>query len=262
MKATLAIAQTWMYEGLGDNLAAMRAALCMAAQCGASICIFPELALSGFHRRIGERFAQTEAMAWAQGQLHGDCAQLGIAAAYGLPARSAAGRPLNRYVLIDAEGEIQCSIDKHGLTPSEAQFFVPGTPRGSGLLGGLRCSAVLCREVLDIDPLATAWPPGALDLLLWPSIISSHDAESPDYASAASAMAQRCGVPILQCNWPNSVNSPPTRGLGGSSYWSANGRLLAQAPMDAAGLAVIDSDGHGLHWHPLPREATPKALSA
>jgi predicted amidohydrolase len=58
------------------------------------------------------------------------------------------------------------------------------------------------------------------------------------------------------------VNSPPTRGLGGSSYWSANGRLLAQAPMDAAGLAVIDSDGHGLHWHPLPGKATPKALSA
>ena len=51
----VAIAQQAMYWTAAENTERIKAALAVAAEQGASVCVFPELALTGFHRGIREQ---------------------------------------------------------------------------------------------------------------------------------------------------------------------------------------------------------------
>lgn len=256
----LAVAQLPMTWTVAGNLQSILLALEQAARSGARLCVLPELALSGFHRDIAAQSTRARILP-ALAEVQAACARLGLAAALGLPWTEADGRCFNRMAFIGACGQWLGHVDKQGLTESEALFFTPG-PQSRSVIGlaGLRCSAVLCREVEDVDALAPELRRQEVDLLLWPSYIAwpplaPHQA--PDYGPAAALMARQCAASVLQCNWPHALNDPATRGMGGSRWIDSNGRVRAQAPLDHSGLAILHEDR--FDWQPLLQ---PNALSA
>jgi predicted amidohydrolase len=84
MTRRIAIAQIAMHWTTRENIESIARALKLAHGQGASICAFPELAVTGFHRQIA-REALPDVVGPAIGQLQDDCAGLSMAAAVGAP---------------------------------------------------------------------------------------------------------------------------------------------------------------------------------
>jgi predicted amidohydrolase len=247
----LAIAQTRMHWTLADNLASMRRSLGQAADAGAALCVFGELALTGYHRQIA-READPASVADGISALQAACAQAGVAAAVGAPTWPAAGgKPMNSHLLIDEHGLLQATVAKDGLTLVETFFFQPGQGREVATLQVRRCTAVLCREVEDGDAIAALLPPGRAELVFWPSLTSPRDDDgAAPYPPLVQELARRSGAWWVQCNWPNALNTPMARGLGGSIVVAPDGEIRLQLPLDEAGLAIFDLGARCFDWHP------------
>ena len=81
-----------------------------------------------------------------------DAAESGpLGIAVGAPTFAADGAKFISHLLIDEHGETAATISKRGLTEAEATFFARASSRPLGKLHGLRCSAVICREVEDLE---------------------------------------------------------------------------------------------------------------
>lgn len=243
-----AIAQPRMHWTLAGNLGETLASLEAAAVAGADACLCTELAVTGFHRRLPE-LIDAEALADAEAQLRSACARWGLAAAVGLPTLGPDGAVLNSHVYIDADGREVGRVHKRGLTRSEATFFTAGASRGWTPLAGAFVTSVLCREMLDgeslLPELSGSPPPnGALRVILWPSYIGESDeaaaAECEAYRAGARDLAVALGAWVVQSNWPESLNTPASRGFGGSVVIDPGGRMRERLPTDGAALRVID----------------------
>lgn len=244
----IAIAQLRMHWTLADNLAAMRAALVDAAGQGAQLCLFGELALTGYHREIA-READLARVQQGLQQLQADCARLGITAAVGAPTwAEAGGKPFNSHLLIDAQGRPINQVDKDGLTLVETFFFQPGCGRPVARVGGLRCTSVLCREVEEAPLLNGQLVADPVDLVLWPSLAGMGAGSS--YEGLVQALARHSAAWWLQCNAPNAPNTPELQGLGGSLVVSPQGETVLRLPLDEAGLAVFTLGERALEWRP------------
>jgi len=243
----LAIAQLAMHWTLQDNLAAILGALQRAAEEDVQLCVFAELALTGFHRQIG-READEAKVRLALDAVRAQCRRLRIACALGAPTWGASRRVRNSHLYVDEHGDIVAVVDKSGLTESEAGFFEPGTTRALATLRGLACTSVLCREVEDLPQLRAQLPASGLDLIFWPSFIGHPPSEAssePDYLPQARAMAQAFGAWVLHCNWPQSLNRPEATHMGGSHVIAPDGRVAFALPLDRSGLAVFTlGDAH------------------
>lgn len=146
----IAIAQPAMH-GSGDaNTASVIETLALASLQGACLCVYPELAVTGCHRRIAAaaRPGRVEPRLQA---VEAGCKARGIAAAVGAPSFGPGGCIFSSQILIDASGERLAVVEKRGLTAPEASFIAPGKARPTVALSGMRCSAVLCREIEDLD---------------------------------------------------------------------------------------------------------------
>lgn len=251
-----------MHWTLADNLAEILAALQTAADAGASLCLLPELALSGFHRRMPESL-DPASLAAARLQLSRACQRLRIAAVLGVPELGAAGQVFNSLLFIDAQGQELACTRKRGLTPSEASFFTPGGARVWVEIDGVLATAVLCRETLDGAAVlpelraaltAPAGRPSLARVIFWPSYIAASDPEqaalTEAYRAGAQTLAAELQAWVIQCNWPGSLNQPEARGFGGSVVVSPQGELVSRLPLDAAGLAVIELPQGRCSWRP------------
>lgn len=245
-----ALLQPTMHWTPEANLRETLEALRLAARAGVQLLIGPELGLSGFHRRVLESFGP-QALVRELAELRSACAELGIAAAVGLPWRLDDGRVFNSHLYVDGCGELVGRTDKRGLTPSEATVFAPGRHRDWTVLAGAVVSSVLCRETLDGDTLLAQWQrePGAglgerARLLLWPSFIGESGAEQSAltraYRQGACEMAVTLQAWVLQSNWPQSLNRPEARGLGASWIVAPDGRCVAELPADEPGLWDVE----------------------
>ena len=99
-------------------------------------------------------------------QTHAAKLSLGIAA--GAPTFGADGAIYNSHLLIDERGTTAAAIAKRGLTDPEATLFTSGASGTVGTFLGLRCSAVICREVEEIVLVCAELPPGTVDLIFVP----------------------------------------------------------------------------------------------
>lgn len=167
MTHRIAIAQISMHWTTPKNVASMRWAMHLAQWHGAQICGFSELAVTGFHRQIA-REATPEIVRPAIQNLQAYGAQLALAIAVGAPTFSDDGAKFISHLLIDERGETAAEIRKQGLTDPEATFFARGSSRPIGTLHGLRCSAVICREVEDLELVSSELLPGAVDVIFVP----------------------------------------------------------------------------------------------
>lgn len=242
-----------MYWTTRENTDRIDATLAVAADQEAQLCLFPELALTGFHRGIREQ-AQPGIVAEALQRVRAASRARRIACALGAPTFNADGSILNSYLLIDASGEIVNETPKDGLTPAEATFFTRGTARPVASFEGRACATVICREVEDLDAIDAQLAGQQLDLVFWPGLVGPQPgADDPEaFGSEARALARRLGATVVQSNWPQALNTPEATGLGESRVIDAQGNVHVRLPRDEAGVGVFTLGDRALRWTPLP----------
>lgn len=251
----VAIAQVAMHWTTAENLAGIVRAMRVARGAGASICAFPELAVTGFHREI-LREARPEVVAPAVDAVRTLARELQLAVSLGAPGFGDAGERFITQLLVDEQGAIAAAVSKRGLTAPERTVFTPGTTRPVGRLAGLRCSAVICREVCDHDSLPAELPPGSADLVFLPGALRHDPAlprtEPPSYMADAQRMAAALGAWLVQTNWPNALNRPEESVDGGRSIVvSPAGEIVLELPRQAAGLGVFALGERRFDWLPV-----------
>ena len=160
-----------------ENAAAIERAMNLARARNAQLCGFSELAVTGFHREIG-REARPAVVEPALEGIRTLAARLALGVAVGAPTFGRDGSKFNSHILIDEQGNTSAVISKRGLTDPEATFFTRGSSRPVGTLQGLRCSAVICREVSDLDHVSSELPPGTADVIFVPGALRQ-DPEKP-----------------------------------------------------------------------------------
>ena len=243
-----------------ENVAGAVASLAVAAQGGADICVFPELALTGFHRGIREQ-AVPEVVEQALSVVRAACRRYGIACALGVPVWSPGGAIFNGYLYVDAAGADLSVVCKNGLTPSELTLFEPGTQRPVFDFAGRRCSTVMCREVEDVAAIADQIASDQLDLIFWPSQVGhppgtvhpkAEDTNDLGYLKRTALLAKRLGVHIVQSNWPQALNTPEATWLGESKVYAPSGEVLLTLPRDAAGVGIFELGERDFLWTPIP----------
>jgi omega-amidase len=252
MPRRIAIAQIAMHWTTAKNLAAIAQAAALAKQHGAQLCGFAELAVTGFHREIA-REAQPDRVQAALDTLHALAADLSLGIAVGAPTFGAQGEKYNSHVLIDEQGHSAAVIAKHGLTAPEATFFTPGRHRPAGVMQGLRCSAVICREVSDLAPVKEQLPPGTVELIFVPGALRQDPekprTDPPEYVHDIQRLAAATQAFVVHTNWPNALNRPEENVEGGgSTVASPDGEVLFRLPMQRAGIAVFNLGEKHYEW--------------
>jgi omega-amidase len=254
MTPRIAIAQIRMRWRTSENLASMLTAMECAASRGARFCAFSELAVTGFHREIA-REAVAEPVLAAIRQLSERAASLSMSIAVGAPTFGEGRLIFNSHLLIDERGRLVAEIRKRGLTDPEATFFARGASRPIGLLHGLRCSAVICREVSDTEVIAADLPRGSVDLVFVPGALRQDPdkprTDPPEYVHDIGRLAASTRAYVVQTNWPNALNRPDESvDGGGSTVTSPSGEVLFRLPGQAAGVAVFELGERTFEWHP------------
>jgi predicted amidohydrolase len=221
---------------------------------GAQICGFSELAVTGFHRHIA-REAVPDVVASAIRELRTHGANLSLGIALGAPAFGEDGAIHISHHLLDERGNTAAVITKRGLTATEATFFKPGDSRPVGRLHGLRCSAVICREVEDIDLVAGELPPGTVDLIFVPGALRQDPekprTDPPEYVRNIQRLARATKAYVVQTNWPNALNRPEESAEGGgSTVASPDGEVLLRLPAQACGVGIFTLGERSFNWHP------------
>ena len=254
MTQRIAIAQISMQWTTRENLASIRWAMDLAHLHGAKLCGFSELAVTGFHRQIA-REATPHVVAPAIQELQTHSARLSLGIAVGAPTFGTNGEIFNSHLLVDEYGETKAEVRKRGLTDPEATFFARGAARPVGTLHGMRCSAVICREVSDLDLVFTELPPGAVDLIFVPGALRQDPdkprTDPPEYVREIQRLARATKAYVVQTNWPNALNRPEESvDGGGSAVASPEGEILFRLPAQAPGVGIFNLGEHSFAWHP------------
>ena len=185
-----------MHWSTAENVAAIVRAMELARSRGAELCAFSELAVTGYHRLIA-REATAEIVGPALSALQAHCATLSLGIAVGAPTFGAGAAKYISHYFVDECGLTQAIVSKRGLTEAEATFFQPGASRPSATLRGLRCSAVLCREVADLALVTADLPAGSVDVILVPGALRQDPekprTDPPEYVRDIQRLAARHG---------------------------------------------------------------------
>lgn len=254
MTHRIAIAQISMHWTTTENVAAIRSAMDLAKSPGAQICAFSELAVTGFHRQIA-REATPEIVWPAVHSLQAYAADLELGIALGAPTFSDDGAKFISHLLINERGETAAVIRKQGLTDPEATFFARGSSRPIGTLHGLRCSAVICREVEDLGLVSSDLPPGAVDVIFVPGALRQDPdkprTDPPEYVRDIQRLALATRAYVIQTNWPNALNRPEESAEGGASTVAGpDGQVLFRLPGQASGIGIFTLGERKFEWHP------------
>lgn len=228
-----------------ENTASVVDHLPRAKALDADVVVFPECAVSGFHRQVPEQVNRRE-VDEAIARIRGECAALGIAAVVGTPFYPSAGdgEIWNAAVVIDQRGDVLAVCPKVGLTKSERLFFAAGDTRPTFTLGSVGCGLMLCREARDGEELRT--PMGGARMMFWPGAIAwDSQPTDPDNVvtiDIASECARTLDSYVVQCNWSTSLNNPSITGMGGSLVIAPTGELLHRCPLDTPGISIVEID--------------------
>ncbi len=256
----IAIVQQPMAWTTAENVEHILAALTLAAEQGAVIAVFPELALTGFHRGIREQ-ALREIVAPALRRVQSACSDHAIACMLGAPTFADDGAFLNSCVFVDAAGRIASTVSKNGLTVAEQTFFQPGTGRPLMRFNEWVCTTVMCREIEDLDLIAVQLQDEPAALIFWPSLVGHPpgtiaEPERPEqdlgYLQRTAVLARRLNAFVVQSNWPHALNTPEHDHLGESKVYAPDGEVLLTLPRAQAGVGTFDLGGRDFEWAALP----------
>jgi omega-amidase len=255
----VAIAQMQMHWTIEENVAEILRAISIAKREGAQLCVFPEMALTGFHRQIAS-IAKPALIEPAMRAVQDACAANHIAAILGAPTFGANNAIYNSAVFVDERGEQIAAVAKIGLTVPEATFFTHGTERRIVSMLGLSMSAVLCIEIHDRESImkqlaaSDAKTNRKIDLLAWPGIMrpdpNAANANEEKHIEDARQLARETGAWIVQANWPNSLNYPAESAFAGQSVViDPSGEFAVRLPIAQAGVGVFSLGSTQFSWH-------------
>ncbi|MBK1612146.1 hypothetical protein CKO44_01510 [Rubrivivax gelatinosus] len=250
----IAIAQIAMHWTTAENTASIERAMNFASSKGAQVCGFSELAVTGFHREIG-REARANLVRPAVERIRALAAHLSLGVAVGAPTFGTDGTKFNTHLLIDEQGMITAEVPKRGLTDPEATFFARGSSRPVGSIQRLRCSAVICREVTDLDHVRSELPPGTVDLIFVPGALRQDPemprTDPPEYVRDIQRLAAATRAYVVHTNWPNALNRPEESvDAGGSVVANPDGEVLFRLPMQESGIGIFTLGERTFTWHP------------
>ncbi|ASP37820.1 hypothetical protein CHH28_03635 [Bacterioplanes sanyensis] len=203
--------------------------------------VFPELSVTGFHRGVADK-NNLQQVDSAINNIRELCQQHNVSAMIGVPIMRG-DKVFNSYLLIDTTGNVTRQWDKVGLTPSEARLFTPGEHRQPVALNNQTVSAIMCREVDDLDWFFAESAGHDINLVVWPSYIGDRDVpgnEGPNYYDNAATLAQRLKAVVIQCNWPEALNEGPGADMYGSTVIGANGDTWFSLPAKQPYFGVVD----------------------
>lgn len=242
-----------MHWEMSDNVSAMKRALKVASEEGASLCAFAELAVTGFHRRIVD-WAKPEVSDPAVNEVCVAAANLGIAAAFGAPTYGVHGVRFNSHLFIGTDGSLVGKVSKVGLTAPEATFFAPGADRPTMNIDGVKFSAVICREIEDEAQVLPQLAGSGVDVILWPGQMRPDPDKPPQDPPAHIVQAQQLArntlAYVVQTNWPNALNRPDeSKDTGHSVCISPSGEILFRLPREGYGIAIFNLGERAYDWH-------------
>lgn len=240
------------WEG-DENTNSIVAALCLASSRGADVCLFPELSVTGIHRKIAALAKPDLVSTWLE-TVSNACARYGIAASVGAPTFGDNGPIRISQLFLDQHGSVAGTVHKSGLTAPEATFFAPGNSRPTIGLLGRKWSAIICREIDDADVLARHFAVDAPEIVVWPGSMKPDPdkprTDPPEHVHRAQDFARRCGTYVIMANWPNALNRPEESAeCGNSVVISPDGEILLTLPRAEAGLAVFNLGEAVYEWH-------------
>ena len=252
----IAIAQVAMHWTTAENMVAIERAMRLARDHRAQLCAFSELAVTGFHREIAREAVPARVEAALQG-VRALAAQLQLAVAVGVPAFGEGGSRFIAHALVDEHGQPVATVAKRGLTAAEATFFARGASRPVGVLQGLRCSAVICREVEDLPEVLAELPAGSTDLILVPGALRQDPdkprTDPPAYVRDIQRLAQATRAHVVHTNWPKALNRhEESVDGGGGTVVGPDGELHFRLPVQAAGVGVFRLGERRFDRHPQP----------
>ena len=242
-----------MHWTTAENLAEIRSAMKLAKSMGAEICAFSELAVTGFHRQI-VREADPEIVSPAMSEVMALAAELRLAIAVGAPTFADQGQKFISHYMVDESGTTVACVSKRGLTDTEATFFSKGSTRPVGVMYGLKCSAVICREVGDLDLISKDLPSGSVDLVFVPGALRQDPekprTDPPEYVLNIQRLSKATGAYVVHTNWPNALNRPEESSEGGGSTVAGrDGEVLFRLPMRESGVGVFNLGEATFDWH-------------
>lgn len=236
----VAVAQIPMAWTADENTTTILDHLARAKSLSADLVLFPECAITGYHRRVPEVAAPAVVEA-SLARIRAGCAALELPAMLGTPRFSEDGATVvNSAVAIGADGEVLALCEKSGLTASERRYFAPGRVRQRFSIGDVPCCAIFCREVRDLGDLRQELE--GTGVVFWPSMIHFDlDGDHPDHVDVemAQAFARTVGCWLVQCNWPASLNRPDLPGAGASLVISPGGEVVHRLPRDRSALDLV-----------------------
>lgn len=243
----VALCQTKMYWTIEENLENILHQLTLAASAEADLAVFPECALTGYHRKVPE-ITKAVALESAFKRIKAHCIEQQISAIVGSPfiPGSEPESIYNSAICFTSAGKQPEITSKIGLTAPELRFFTKADQRHSFRIGNRRIGIFFCCEVRDKDELIADFSLSDPDLLIWPSYIAWDGEPDPDgttgadYIRNAEKISAALGIPVINVNAANGVNRNNLSGLGGSVFINM-GEVMFQLPKDQELMELIET---------------------
>ncbi len=247
----LALAQVNTCVGdLAGNAALIRATCARAAQAGAHLVAFPEMALTGypiedlalrgsFQRAVAAELSALAAAIDADG--HGD-----LTVVLGHLGTAALGRPTNAAAIL-RDGRVVARYAKHHLPNygvfDEYRHFSPGTGTLVAEVQGQRVGVVICEDIWQDGGPVEALAETGIDLLVVINGSPYERGKSPLRRLLAQTRAGEVDAPLA---YVNLVGAQDDLVFDGASFViDARGSLVAASPAFEDHLLLVDLPGPG-----------------
>jgi NAD+ synthase (glutamine-hydrolysing) len=217
-----------------------------AAEAGAHVALFPEMALTGYpvedlalRESFGEASRRT-LVTLAERLAEAGCGDVAVFVGY--LDRDETG-PRNAAAVL-YQGEVVARQFKHFLPNygvfDEYRIFKPGNELQVIRLHGLDIGMVICEDIWQDGGPVSALGAAGIDLLLVPNA-SPYEREKDDQRlPLVRRRAKEAGAPLAYVNWVGGQDELVFD--GDSMVVDAEGRLLARSPQFVENLLVVDLD--------------------
>ena len=247
----LALAQVNPCVGdLEGNATLVRSTCTRAAEAGADLVAFPEMALTGYPiEDLALRGSFQRATADRLSALAAELAADGLAdltAVVGYLGTTPQGRPTNSAAVLRG-GRVVARYAKHHLPNygvfDEYRHFCPGTGSLAIEVGGLRVGIVICEDIWREGGPVAALAETGIDLLVVINGSPYERGKTPQRVRHARAQAETVAAPVA---YVNLVGGQDDLVFDGASFVvDADGSLVASSPAFAEDLLVVDLPGPG-----------------
>ena len=228
-KMKILIVQMKMHQSEMENVQEILSIIGKASCGNIDICVFPELAITGFHGDIVTKSTNAETRRLLN-IISSFCKEKSVAVLVG-SVLFENNNMYNACIYIDKSGQIQGSIIKNGLTESEKAVFSSKAHRPTFELNGVAFSSIICREIEDHSLINFISPP---DIIFWPSYIGEDkndfqaNMRQDHFEKHATKFCKKHDAFIVQANWGETQR--PEVSLCGSIVIDNKGKIIKSLP--------------------------------